>query len=58
MASASDPNNSTTDLRHDIEGWRQELAKWEVEGLVKSKPAETIRGWIDAVEKIITDGWQ
>ena len=58
MASARDPRNSNTDLRDDIERWRQDLARWEVEGLVNSKPAETIRGWIDAVEKMIADGWQ
>jgi hypothetical protein len=58
MASAWDPRNSNDDLRRDIERWRKDLARWEAEGLVNSKPAEAIRGWIDTVEKIIADGWQ
>jgi hypothetical protein len=53
MAWAWDPRNSDADLRRDIERWREDLAKWEAAGLVDSGPANTIRGWIAEVEKII-----
>lgn len=58
MPPARHPRNSNTDLRADIERWRNDLARWEADGSIKSKPVAAIRGWIDEVEKMIADGWQ
>jgi hypothetical protein len=58
MALDRKPRNSNTDPRDDIERWRKDLARWEAAGSVRSEPAAAIRGWIDAVEKMVADGWQ
>ena len=58
MVSARKPRSSNTDLRDDIGQWRKDLARWEADGSVRSEPAAAIRGWIEAVEKMIADGWQ
>lgn len=49
-----DVGSSDAALRQDIERWKRDLAQWEAAGLVDSVPAQTIRGWIDTVEKILS----